>query len=357
MNLFLIRKNSIIFIKKNYKEIIFQSVVTFFLYLVYAINQEAHSAFTDTPQKFIPYEISFFSNYMFAAYSINYVLLPKFLFKGKLFYFTLSVVVLIIAVILIDEFFLEQIYFPKTRGAYFPGILFSLVETLPIIILFVGCKFAWDFDKKKREVERLQLLVKDSELQFLKSQLNPHFLFNNLNNLYAYALQESPKTPSIILELSAVLRYMLYDCREDYVALHKEMDHVKSFIALYELQIGSRGEIVVSFNNLSSGYYIAPLILMVFIENAFKHSTSSQSVDLKITVDIVVSVDGVLTFSCKNHYLDISNTDNLAQGIGLENVQKRLNLLYPEKFNLKVTDINYSFEVLLSMNLFKKKEW
>ncbi|EAR12951.1 putative two-component system sensor but no kinase domain [Polaribacter irgensii 23-P] len=348
--------NMLIFIKKNCKEIVFQSVVTFFLYLVYAINQEAYSAFTDTAQKFIPYKISFFANYMFAAYCINYVLLPKLLFKGKRFYFMGSVVVLIIAVILIDEFFLEQIYFPKTRGAYFPGILFSLVETLPIIILFVGCKFAWDFDTKKREVERLKLFVKESELQFLKSQLNPHFLFNNLNNLYAYALQESPKTPSIILELSAVLRYMLYDCKADYVALHKEIDHLKSFIALYELQIGSRGVIAVSFNNLSSGYSIAPLILMVFIENAFKHSTSSQSVDLKITVDMAVSKEGVLTFSCKNDYLDSSNTDNLAQGIGLENVQKRLNLLYPEKFNLEITDINNRFEVGLNMNLLKKQE-
>jgi len=348
------KKNIFTFLKKNYKEIIFQSVVTIFLYLVYAINQETLAVFIDNSNNIIPYKISFFSNYMFAAYIINYVLLPKLLFKGKLFYFILSVVVLIIGVILIDEFFLEQIYFPTTRGAYFPGVLFSLVETLPVIILFVGCKFAWDFDKKKREVERLESLVKDSELQFLKSQLNPHFLFNNLNNLYAYALQESPKTPSIILELSAVLRYMLYDCKEDYVALHKEIDHLKSFIALYELQIGNRGVVAVSFKNLSTGYSIAPLILMVFIENAFKHSTSSQSIDLKITIDIATSVEGILTFSCKNHYLDSSNTDKLAHGIGLENVKKRLNLLYPEKFNLKVTDINYSFEVLLNMNLFKK---
>lgn len=344
-----------IFIKNNYKEVVFQLVVSIFLYIVYSFNQETLTVFTDHLHRFVPYKISFFTNYMLAAYVINYVLLPKLLFKKKILAFIGSVMALIVVVILIDEFFLEKIYFPTTRGAYFPGVLFSLVETLPVIILFVGCKFAWDFHKKEREVEVLKSLVKDSELQFLKSQLNPHFLFNNLNNLYAYALKESPKTPSIILELSAVLRYMLYDCKEDYVALHKEMDHLKSFIALYELQIGSRGVVHVTLNNLANGYSIAPLILMVFIENAFKHSTSSQSEGLKISIDISVSEDGVLKFSCKNHYMDCSNTDHLANGIGLENVKKRLNLLYASKHNLKITDINHSFEVLLTMNLLKKQ--
>lgn len=130
-------------------------------------------------------------------------------------------------------------------------------------------------------------MVKDSELQFLKSQINPHFLFNNLNNLYSHAIENSPKTPSIIIELSSVLRYMLYDCKENYVSLEKEISHLKNFTELYKLQIEHRGNIQFKTDTFeNSKFKIAPLILMVFIENAFKHSTSNQSDNIHITINV-----------------------------------------------------------------------
>src|SRR5690606_25564746 len=116
----------------------------------------------------------------------------------------------------VDEYFLERVYFPEIRGTYFPGVAFTIIETLPLILIFVLFKLAWDFNRKQRELDRLKSLVQESEIKFLKSQVNPHFLFNNLNNLYAKALKQSPKTPEIILELSSVLRFMLYDSKEAY---------------------------------------------------------------------------------------------------------------------------------------------
>jgi Putative regulator of cell autolysis len=122
---------------------------------------------------------------------------------------------------------------------------------------------------------KLENSVKESELQFLKYQINPHFLFNNMNNLYAHAIENSSKTPEIILEFSAVLRYMLYECKARFVALEKEIEQLKNYINLNTLQIEGSGKVDYTINGMESGFQIAPLILMVFIENAFKHSASS----------------------------------------------------------------------------------
>ncbi|MEO9511004.1 MAG: sensor histidine kinase [Flavobacteriaceae bacterium] len=331
-------------IKKNYGEIVFQLIVAVVLFFFYSYNLD--NSFT-----LFPYKILFFLNYAFAALLINYVLLPKMYSQKKFLLFFGSVLLLIFIVILIDELVLEQIYFPDTRGKYFPGIWFTLIETLPIIIFFVGFKFAWDFNKKQGEIEKLKTLVQESELQFLKSQINPHFLFNNLNNLYAHAMEYSTKTPSIILELSSVLRYMLYDCKEQFVPLEKEIVHLKNYTALNELQIEHRGEIGFETGKIPSGYTIAPLILTVFIENAFKHSTASQSEDISIEIIINTTQEGFLTFICKNSFLPVTNTEKLSKGIGLINVKKRLSLLYPDAHELETLKGNNFFKVTLTIQL------
>src|SRR5690606_39169759 len=189
------------------------------------------------------YEVAFFLNCAFAAFVINYFLLPKFLYLKKHGWFVVLVVTLIGFTMLIEELVLEKIYFPTTRGANFPGIFYNLLNVMPTIIILVGFKFGWDALTKQRELEQLRTAVKDSELQFLKSQINPHFLFNNLNNLYSYALEKSDKTPKIILDLSAVLRYMLYECQAKFVPLNKEMEHLRNFVNLSKLQIEERSRI------------------------------------------------------------------------------------------------------------------
>jgi LytS/YehU family sensor histidine kinase len=214
----------------------------------------------------------------------------------------------------------------------------------------VSFKMVWDLMYKLKEVEQLQSLVKESELQFLKSQINPHFLFNNLNNLYAYAMENSAKTPSIILELSSVLRYMLYDCKENKVALSKEIQHLENFVKLNELQIENRG--IISFNNTISNtnFTIAPLILMVFIENAFKHAMASQTDKIQIKIDLKMK-ENKLYFSCENSFLEMKNNDSLHKGIGLQNVKKRLELLYPEKYDLQIDTKNGIYVVHLNLDL------
>lgn len=234
-----------------HREILFQLVLHLVVLFFYAYHQDE--------SVIEMYKVVFFFNYLIATSIISYWLLPRFFYPKKYWRFGLYFALLVASVILIEEFVLEKIYFPDTRGTRFPGVYYSLMDVLPIITILCGFKFAWDALNKQNEVESLQAAVKESELQFLKSQINPHFLFNNLNNLYSYALEQSPKTPQIILELSSVLRYMLYDCRAEYVSLEKEIEQLEHFTQLSELQIEDRGEVHFNTKNIQSNYRIAPL--------------------------------------------------------------------------------------------------
>lgn len=298
-------------------------------------------------------KLVFYLNYVVAAMVINYLLLPRFLYQKKYIYFILFSLIIISGVIAIEEGVIEQIFYPETRGRSFPSLFNNLFTAMPIITILVGFKFAWDAIHQRRQLEILQSAVKESELQFLKTQINPHFLFNNLNNLYAYAIEQSPKTPKIILELSGVLRYMLYECKEATVPLKKEMEQLGNFVNLSKLQLEERGTVNFTLCDIKSGYRIAPLILSVFIENAFKHSTCSQQDNIDITIALEWDSEETLVFICENSFSLNSNTENLSNGIGLENVRKRLDLLYPEKHQLQIENTKNWFKVKLIIQLDK----
>lgn len=328
-----------------YREAVFQLVLHLLVFVFYSFDRN-HPHFE--PQKYV-----YFLHYAAAAFVVNYYLLPRFFYQKKHLLFFLYVAAIIAVVIVVEELVLEPVFYPDTRAKGFPGILFTLSQVLPVITILSGFKFAWDALGKQREVEALRSAVQESELRFLKSQINPHFLFNNLNNLYAYAIENSPKTPEIILELSGVLRYMLYECKEKYVPLNKEVEQLQNFIKISELQIEERGKVRFDAQNIQTHYQIAPLILVVFVENAFKHSTASQSDQISIEVEVVLSEQGILDFRCKNSFQPQSNTDQLSKGIGLENVKKRLHLLYPDAHELHIREAENQYEVVLSMDLNK----
>lgn len=325
-------------------ELLFQIVLHIVVFIFYYFDRE-------NPQV-QPYQLAFFANYALAVLVVNYYLLPRFLYPKKYLMFVFWVAVLMISVVLIEEFVLEKIFFPDTRGSDFQGFFYVLLDVMPVVAILSGFKFAWDLIRKQRELEKLKASVEKSELNFLKSQINPHFLFNNLNNLYSYALENSDKTPEIILELSSVLRYMLYDCQSEYVPLRNEIQHLKNFVRLNELQIEERGQVDLDLGQTPEGnLMIAPLILMTFVENAFKHSLGSQVDDISIQMKFRVNEKGQLHFHCENSYHENTNNENLNKGIGLENVQKRLELIYPKAHRLHLEKEKERYKVDLRINL------
>lgn len=331
-----------------WRELFFQVILVVTVFIFYISGRGHHNS---VPEIHF-YDVLFFLNYVAAAMMINYILLPRLLYAKKYVRFVLGLVLVIAWVIVAEEFILEKIFFPTTRGSKFPGVFFNLVGALPTMAILTGAKFGYDALTQRRVLEELKRAASESELQFLKTQINPHFLFNNLNNLYAHSLEKSEKTPEIILELSGVLRYMLYECREKYVPLEKEVEQLENFVNLSRFQIEDRGEINFHVGDVASGYRVAPLILSVFIENAVKHSASSLSENIRIDIHLNVDPKGRLIFSCENTYSDVSNTEELSAGIGLANVQKRLDLLYPKAHRLIVTPSAevYRVELILDLN-------
>src|SRR5690606_10274537 len=326
-----------------YLEYLFLIIVIVVVFIFYSFDRR-HPGIN-------PIQIIFFLNFVVGALIISYILLPRYFYTKKYFQFILYFCLVIAMVIFVEEGILEQIYYPDTRGRKFLGLFYNLLGCLPSITIICAFKFAWDLLEKQTEVEDLKSTIQESELQFLKSQINPHFLFNNLNNIYALSIENSPRTPEMILELSAFLRYMLYECKAQFVPLDREIDQLNNFIHLSQMQIEGRGQVDISIENILPGYQIAPLILMVFVENAFKHSSSSQTDQIWIEIKIWMTEDGRLHFQCKNNYLDQSNVDDLSNGIGLENVKKRLDLIYPKAHSLIISGSDGRFEVDLTMLL------
>lgn len=327
-------------IKSIYKELLFQFLIVLLLMLLIVFDKHHPHFHWD--------EIFFLLNYFLMALIVNYILLPRFYYKKKYIKFSIGFILICGLAMFIEEFILEQIFYPESRGRYF-GFIHSLLDILPLILILVASKFVWDATVNQNKVEQLNRMIAESKLDYLKQQINPHFLFNNLNNLYSYAIENSPKTPDIILELSSILRYMLYDCKENAVSLEKELQHLGSFIKLNELQLEGKG-IVEYRSKIESDFYIAPMILIVFVENAFKYSLASQSEGIEIQISVEM-IEGQLRFYCKNSFDVNVNLKDIEGGIGLQNVQARLDLLYPGAYQLEASRSYSEYKVNLEIDL------
>lgn len=327
------------------KELFFQAVLLVMVFLFYSFDRNAPG--------FKFHQLVFFSTYVIASIIIGFYLMPRYLYRQKYIPFTIFVLIIIAVLIVLEELILEPLFFPGTRRASsFPGVIYSMLGVLPVLTVLSGFKFGWDALQKQQEIEKLESIIEEGELQFLRSQINPHFLFNNLNNLYSYAIQGSKKTPQIILELSGLLRYMLYECKEKYVPLSKELQQLQNFIALSKLQIEERGTVTFNASKEATGHKIAPLILIVFIENAFKHSQAGQSNDISIKIDVTLK-GNTLHFTCINNHDSGEQHKSLSSGIGLQNVKKRLHLSYPNAHELNIHETDNEYAVDLSIELTK----
>ncbi|HLY69204.1 MAG TPA: histidine kinase, partial [Puia sp.] len=196
------------------------------------------------------------------------------------------------------------------------------------------------------ETEKLKL-----ELSQLKAQLQPHFFFNTVNNMYALSVQHSPQTPKMIKDLSGVMRYILYDARNERVFLHQEIDFIKSYISLENMRHGKENIIDLVVQGKTDNIRVEPLLFLPFVENTFKHALHADIpekwVKLVLTVD-----DDELVFQATNPRVPVSmQPDTNRGGIGLSNIRKRLELLFPQRHELAIHDEANTFTVILTINL------
>ena len=200
--------------------------------------------------------------------------------------------------------------------------------------------------KENIEKERLQ---KEIELKYLKEQVNPHFLFNSLNSIYALSRQQSPETPDLVMQLSELMRYQLESSKKDAVLLKEELEFIENYLLLEEKRLSKRCIVEFLIKGDLKGLKIAPMLLIPFVENAIKHgarSTNEQS-----TIDISVSIKdatlNLLVENSKPHSISVSER----KGLGLENVKRRLKLLYPNSYTIDIEDKENTYHVKLSIDL------
>nr|WP_199076166.1 sensor histidine kinase [Pedobacter sp. ASV19] len=215
------------------------------------------------------------------------------------------------------------------------------------IVISALIKLAIDWFGNERVQRKLESEKKDMELQFLKSQLNPHFLFNSLNNIYSLAYQKSDKTADAVLKLSEIMRYMIYESNDSWVSLSKEIEYVKSFIELQKLRFKDGAAVELTLNGEIDDQQIVPLILISFVENAFKHGVANDPKD-PIKINIIAN-QKILHFSITNKKSK-QNKDEMG-GVGLNNVERRLQLLYPERYKLNIVNsaTHYTSELMLDI--------
>lgn len=198
---------------------------------------------------------------------------------------------------------------------------------------------------QEKETENLK-----TELLFLRSQVSPHFMFNVLNNMVALARKKSDLLEPSLIKLSSLMRYMLYETDEQKVPLEKEIEYIQSYIDLQQQRYGKNVKIFASFNNVGNGSEIEPMLLIPFVENAFKHGTGMIA-EAQINIELKVE-GGILQFVVSNKYNDyIMESKDKSSGIGLNNVRRRLNLLYGKHHALLINKKDGWFTVSLQINL------
>ena len=270
-------------------------------------------------------------------------LLPKLYKKGRYALYVAASIALIATVVLLRVNFLGVVH-KSVVYTYF-------IRTVPALGFYLLTTFIWFFNNlssaQRREVE-LRNSQLNSELKFLKLQLSPHFLFNTLNNIYSMAYFSDANTAPAILKLSGMMRHMLYEDQDKFIALSREIAFMENFIELWRLKLDEKPNIVFSHSGVNEGHRIAHLIFLVFLENAFKHGNTMNG---SISINLDVTKDDVLHFNVKNEVIDVRNTLEEKSGVGLLNVRKRLELIYPEKHNLTLQQEPTSFEVNLTIDL------
>lgn len=239
----------------------------------------------------------------------------------------------------------------KLFGVPLRMLFFSFNRTISIafVLLLAGgmIRLAYSFIKSQNEKKSLENLNLNAEVNFLKSQINPHFLFNTLNSIYSQAHNKSEHTEYSILKLSELLRYVLYESGEEKVPLEKDIQYISNYIDLQRIRLSSKIKLCYTINGTLDGNTIAPLMLITFIENAFKHGISYMQASV-IHIDITV-FEKTLTLKASN---PVVKSDTFTQGgLGLKNVTRRLELLYPGKHHLTISQADNQYLVNLKLDL------
>ena len=271
------------------------------------------------------------------TYFLNYFLVPRYLMLERYAFFLLYFIYTLIGslflemIIALFTFIVMAELQNKNMNPASMDLVFLLTSLLMVVFLGVAIKMLLHWRKSKEDYQKLMRDKVETELKFLKVQLNPHFLFNTLNNLYYLTTEKSEKAPQAILQLSEMLDYVMHSSKSVFVPLEKELKQVENYIALELLRYEDRIQVETNVIGQTEGHTIGPMILITLIENAFKHGVMKSTGHSWIKMNVECDKDGI--------NVGISNgwrNKESGNGIGLQNLRSQLDHLYAERYNLQI---------------------
>lgn len=298
------------------------------------------------------------------AYLLAYWLLPRFFYKKRFGWMLVAFAGIVflsatssyLAGELITRSVRTALGFPYRTSEFWYGMLAGVRGGMTVGGLFLAIVVTKNLFRQQELLLKTQKEKLAAELEALKAQVHPHFLFNTLNNLYALTRRQAAEAPDVVLRLSNLLSYVLYECNAPEVPLNQEIQFLKNYVGLEQLRYGDRLDVSLNFTGDIHGQKIAPLLLIPFLENAFKHGTSEQLDQSWISLNLAVEAH-TLTFQLLNSRDPDGDETHLLGGIGLQNVRKRLDLLYPDRHDLRVQADADTFLVTLKLHLSEQSEY
>jgi hypothetical protein len=299
-------------------------------------------------------------NMMF-TYSIVYFLIPNYFKRGKYILFAGGLVIILTSVYILNLLYVQYAnpQFRQSIGLslsqldFRNGIIRILGNPPLICCLLLSLKTLKNWHLEQSKSEMLAKENANAELQLLKAQVHPHFLFNTLNNIYSFSLNQSPHTGTLIKKMSGMLEYMIHECDAELVPLEKELKLIHDYMGLEKVRYGKRLDMQIEIHGDFENKFITPLLMIPFVENSFKHGTSQMLRYPWIKLEMT-TLRNELFFRLTNSKPSIASAHGQHNGIGLLNVNKRLQLLYPDKHQLTIESTEDTFMVQMQVTLIEK---
>ena len=293
-----------------------------------------------------------FPLHIILAYFNLYYLIPK-LLPTKYIIYVLSVLLSIVVIVSLRMLLIQTLdIWPEANLIHtfsYQDIWELGIGEIYVLGFITMVKLLLDWGRSHKRTRELEKRNFQTELNFLKSQIQPHFFFNTLNNLYALTLEKSDRAPDTVLKLSELMSYVIYEGKQQKVPLSKEINYIENFLDLERLRFGERLKVNFKKEGTTNGMSIAPLILISFIENSFKHGVhpSSQTINIDILLKVV---DSSLLFIVENDKppIPVNGTNNL-EGIGIKNSRRRLDLIYSKDYKLDILENENKYKVALKI--------
>lgn len=311
---------------KQYKRTSLKLVALIFIFFVIIIN-DGNSKIIDNPITFVG--LVGIGLYFFSIIAPSY-------FKKY------ALIIISFYVFALGYYYYMRVYIDDVNSYFQQEKEIKIILTVPFFILVL----TW-FYQQWKWMKTIESKKTKAELSLLKSQINPHFFFNTLNNLYGLVIEKSDDAPNVILKLSDIMRYTIYMGKEDFVPLKDEIEYLKNFIELHKIRYQKRVDIVFD-HDYEIDYQIAPLLFIIPLENAFKHGVESLTEDAYIHINIKIDAS-VVYFDIENNFEARESSETA--GIGIQNLKQRLKLLYPDKHKIKIDVKNSIYKLELKIKM------